>query len=41
MNRLVVMLTYGIEPSIMNHIIGILLDHLSQGENDPLNVHTV
>ncbi|CAF2154637.1 unnamed protein product [Rotaria magnacalcarata] len=33
--------TYGIEPSIMNHIIGILLDHLSQGENDPLNVHTV
>ncbi|CAF3087081.1 unnamed protein product [Rotaria sp. Silwood2] len=33
--------TYGIEPSLVNQILGILLNHLSQGENDPLNIHTV
>ncbi|CAF0980083.1 unnamed protein product [Rotaria sordida] len=33
--------TYGIEPSLVNQILNILLNHLSEGENDPLNIHTV
>ncbi|CAF4622067.1 unnamed protein product [Rotaria sp. Silwood1] len=33
--------TYGIEPLLVNQILDILLNHLSDGENDPLNVHTV
>ena len=33
--------TYGIEPELVNQILGILLDHLVLSDNDPLNVHTV
>lgn len=32
---------YGIEPSIVNNIIKILLEHLSQGEDDLLNAATL
>jgi hypothetical protein len=33
--------TYGIEPSLVNQILDILFDHLTNGENDPLNICTV
>jgi hypothetical protein len=33
--------TYGIEPSLLDQILSILLDHLVLSENDPLNIHTV
>jgi hypothetical protein len=33
--------TYGLEPSLVNQILNILTDHLTQGENDPLDVFTV
>jgi hypothetical protein len=33
--------TYGIEPSLVNQILDILIDHLAKSTNDPLDVHTV
>ncbi|CAF1143690.1 unnamed protein product [Adineta ricciae] len=33
--------TYGIEPALVDQILDILINHLAQSENDPLDVHTV
>lgn len=33
--------TYGIEPSLVEQILGILLDHLALTDNDPLDIYTV
>ena len=33
--------TYGIEPALVDQILDILISHLAQSENDPLDVHTV
>lgn len=33
--------TYGIEPALVDQILDILINHLVQSENDPLDVHTV
>ena len=33
--------TYGVEPALVNQILNILMDHLTQGENDPLDIFTV
>lgn len=33
--------TYGIEPTLVDQILGIFLDHLVLNDNDPLDVHTV
>jgi hypothetical protein len=33
--------TYGIEPSLVEQILNIFLDHLALSDNDPLDIHTV
>jgi hypothetical protein len=33
--------TYGIEPSLVEQILSIFLDHLALSDNDPLDIHTV
>ncbi|UJR31150.1 hypothetical protein I4U23_018657 [Adineta vaga] len=33
--------SYGIEPALVDQILDILMDHLIQSENDPLDVYTV
>jgi hypothetical protein len=40
-DRILFLRTYGIEPTLVEQILGILTDHLALSENDPLDIHTV